>query len=204
MHTQHANMHTQYINMRYARATCRYAAQHGICSMHARSACARQPPGTAQRSKFMDINHKGFSIHHATEKDSEVVEKPSPLGNKCKGQMGEPLPTCMPGPWGTLHQVSRLYTQVPNNRLGIVMPIVLISCFLLNFSRSHCISIAAWLAQPGATVPVVGLAYPDGQCLRKTYEGAGTNIIQLTQSQGTPHHEKPRVLLPAHAYVYKC
>ena len=58
------------------------------------------------------------------------------------------------------------------------MPIVLINCFLLNFFRSHCISIAAWLAQPGATVPVVGLAYPDGQCLRKhTKELAPTNPV---------------------------
>ena len=38
----------------------------------------------------------------------------------------------------------------------------------------------------------------------ETYEGAGTNIIQLTQSQGTPHHEKPRVLLPAYVYKASC
>ena len=68
---------------------------------------------------------------HTFEKDFEVAREAIPLANKCKGQMGEPLPTCQ-GPWGMLHQISRLYTQVwqfpraaCRNRLEKVMPIAI-------------------------------------------------------------------------------
>ena len=180
-------MHKIHANMTYAHITCQHAYtiyQHAICTCNmpllqlrhmqyaCRSACARQPPGTAQRSKFTDITTRGFPFITLRKKTLKLWRSQARLETNVRNRWeNHALPTCQ-GPWGTLHQVSRLYTQVPNNRLGKVMP-VLISCFLLNFSRSHCISIAAWLAQPGATVPVVGLAYPDGQCLRKTYEGAG-------------------------------
>ena len=79
MHTQHANTHREYTNMRYA-------VQHAL--MQAQYACALQPPGTAQRSKFR-MSPQGDFPPHVLEK---VAEKPSPLGNKYKGQMAEPLP----------------------------------------------------------------------------------------------------------------
>ena len=119
MHAQNANMtyaHTtcQHAYTIYQHAIC--TCNMPLCSSawHMQYACTKcvrttatwhspkikvhgyKPQGVfpSHASQFMDINHKGFSIHHATEKDFEVVEKPSPLGNKCKGQMGEPLPTC--------------------------------------------------------------------------------------------------------------
>ena len=77
------------------------------------------------------------------EKTFEVAEKPSSLGNKCKRQMGEPLPTCQ-GLWGMLHQKSRLYRQVwqfptamCSNRLGKVRPVAISSSSFFQ-SWSHC------------------------------------------------------------------
>ena len=65
---------------------------------------ALQPPGTAHSWR----SPQGDFSPHALGKDFEVAEKPSPLGNKYKGQMGEPLPTCQGQ--GRLHQIARLYT----------------------------------------------------------------------------------------------
>ena len=99
MHAQNANMHPQYINMRYAHATCHYAGivwmlevQHAI--MQAQYACAEcmctiQPPGMPKHQSSWMTPQGDFPITLV-----ELAEKPSPLGNKCKGQMGEPLPTC--------------------------------------------------------------------------------------------------------------
>ena len=111
MHMQHAVMHAQ-----YACAKC-------MCTIHS--------PQTVQRSKFMNEPTRGFPsiMCFCMEKseDFEVAEKPSLPGNKCKRQMGESLPSCQ-GPWGMLHQISRLYRQVwqfpmamCSNRLGKVM-----------------------------------------------------------------------------------
>ena len=80
--------------------------------------------------KVHEWSYKGFSSimrFWRSQKTFEVSEKPNSPGNKCKRQMGESLPSCQ-GPWGMLHQISRLYRQVwqfpmamCSNRLGKVM-----------------------------------------------------------------------------------
>ena len=96
---QHTNMHTQYTNSRYVCATCRYACMH---NMHASSShCPKD------QSEWMSPQGD-FPPSHAFEKDFEVAEK---LYRLETNMMGEPLPACQ-GPWGTLHQISRLYAQV--------------------------------------------------------------------------------------------
>ena len=74
MHT-HANMHTIY---QHAISTCNMP----LCrqNMYARKACTLQPPGAGQRSKFMVEPTRRFPSFF------KVAEKPSPLGNKYKGQ----------------------------------------------------------------------------------------------------------------------
>ena len=109
MHTQHANTHREYTNMRYA-------VQHAL--MQAQYACAKCMRTTATwhspKIKVHDARtHKGISLHTFLEKTFEVAEKPSPLGNKYKRQMAEPLPACQ-GPWGTLHQISRRLAVLKN------------------------------------------------------------------------------------------
>ena len=110
MLTQHANMHAQNANMTYAH-TCQHAHNIPTCNIHMQHAVmptkyvctkgnALQPPGAGQRSKFMVEPTRRFPSFF------KVAEKPSPLGNKYKGQMGGQEP------WGTLHHISRLYIQV--------------------------------------------------------------------------------------------
>ena len=85
-------MHTQYTNLRCAHTTCRYAC------ITSSSHCPKD------QSEWMSPQGD-FPPSHTFEKDFEV-----PLGNKYKGQMGEPLPTSQ-GPWGTLHQILILSSQ---------------------------------------------------------------------------------------------
>ena len=120
--------------MHYPRATCRYADK--IC-MHKRHAHYSHLAQAKDQSSWLspqgDFPQSFF----------KVAEKPSPLGNKYKGQVGEPFPTCQE-PWGMLHHISRLYIQVwmfprtvSRNRLGKVM------------------FIAAHFCRPGVTVPII-------------------------------------------------
>ena len=87
-------------------------------NMNVQQACATSSMHNP-KAKVYKSDHKGISIH-----DFEVAKKRSLFGNKCKEQMGEPIPTCQ-GPMGMLHQISRLCTQVwqfpkvvSRNRLG--------------------------------------------------------------------------------------
>ena len=82
-------------NMPSCRHNCMMKCMHTTATWHS-------PTSTSTR---------GFSCITPWGKDFEVAEKPSSLENKCKGQMGEPLPACQ-GPWGMLHQISRLYTRL--------------------------------------------------------------------------------------------
>ena len=133
---QHANMHTQFTNMRYACVKC-------MCTTFT---------SHSPKIKVHESAYKGISLHHVLlekSEDFEVAEKPSSLGNKCKGQMGEPLPTCQ-GPWGTLHQISRLYTQVwqfprATDMTGATASIVALMV------------LQGWTQQAGTTVPAVFL-----------------------------------------------
>ena len=58
----------------------------------------------SSKIKVHDEPTRGFPSITFLEKTFEVAEKPSPLGNKYKGQLAEPLPACQ-APWGTLHQI---------------------------------------------------------------------------------------------------
>ena len=72
--------------------TCDMHVQHAVTQ--AQHACAKCMRATATwhnpKIKVQDEPTWEFPSIMLLEKDFEVVEKPSPLGNKCKGQMGEP------------------------------------------------------------------------------------------------------------------
>ena len=116
MHTQHANMHNI--------PTCDMQCNMPLCrhNMHVRSACALQPPGTAQRSKFR-ISPQGNFPPHVLGKDFEVAEKASPHENKYKG--GHSQPAKGPGVCCIRYQGCTHVWQFPRtvcrNRLGKVM-----------------------------------------------------------------------------------
>ena len=92
-----------------------YAVQHAL--MQTQYACAKcmrtRATWHSPKIKVHDEPTRGFPSITFLEKTFEVAEKPSPLGNKYKGQMAEPLPACQ-GPWGTLHQIPRRLAVLKN------------------------------------------------------------------------------------------
>ena len=149
LQTQHANMHAQNANMSYAHTTC--PIYHAVMqSQYARVKCMRSTATWhSPKIKVHGWAHKGISLHHTLGKDFEVAEKPSLLGNKYKGHIGEPLPTCQ-GPWGTLHQISRLYTQDWQFPRATDMTGATASTVALMVLQG-------WTQQAGTTVPAVFL-----------------------------------------------
>ena len=101
-------VHAQYImhNMptyMHNKPTC-----HAICT-HNLQMCTYTMPTCIHNTCIHNIDmHVQHAVMHACVnppsctfgKDFELAEKPRMLGNKHKGQMGEPLPTCQ-GPWDT-------------------------------------------------------------------------------------------------------
>ena len=100
MYAQYAIMHAQYIMQAHANmkthtnkhAQMPYAHTHThtlllqLANMH--YACTT----SCIHSPTIKLAYKGIPSHIL--KDSEVAGKPSPLGNKCNGKIGELLPTC--------------------------------------------------------------------------------------------------------------
>ena len=94
MHTQHVNIHNiltcdMQCNMPYAGTTCLMQAQYA-CAKCMRTTATWHSP----KIKVHDEPTRGFPSITFFNKTFEVAEKPSPLGNKYKGQMAEPLPAC--------------------------------------------------------------------------------------------------------------
>ena len=113
-------------------ATCRYAGTICMREVHAHYTTWHSP-----KIKVHDEPIRGFPSITFLENTFEVAEKPSPLGNKYKGQLAEPLTACQ-APWGTLHQIYQGCTHVWQFPRATDMTdnwenLCLLLCYLLKF-----------------------------------------------------------------------
>ena len=119
-------------------ATCPYAGTICMHNMHVRSACAQQPPGTAQRSKFRMSPQGDFPPSRSWKRLLKLLRSQARLETSIRDRwQNHSQPAKRPGVRCIRYQgVWQFSRTVCRNRLGKVRLVA------VNFCR------------PGATVPI--------------------------------------------------